>query len=202
MTMAVLDAVFPVLPYVQWTMIIFMFIGTGKLPLDTRCQRYLSIDHFRGIGVAWSFNLWVVPIIKLNKSISAVTSLLETSRRGGMWLEPANAASAVLFGVNAILVSQHPDASEAALWKAYAISSAALFQVAWWERVFIFPLEEWIAALDKEKGKMGGSGDSWMDATTTMALHRDMDKWCRYHAVRATLPLIAGLVALSAKMRW
>jgi len=202
MTMAVLDTVFPVLPYVQWTIIIALFIGTGKLSLDALWQNHMSTDYCGGIGIAWSFNLWVIPIIKLNKSISAVTSLLETSRRGGMWLEPANAAFAVLLGINAILVSQHPDATEAELWKQYAFSSAALFQVAWWERVFIFPLEDWIAALDKEKGKAGGSEDRWMDATTGMALHRDMDKWCRYHSVRATIPFIAGLVALSAKMRW
>ncbi|CAA9962459.1 hypothetical protein PTNB73_03360 [Pyrenophora teres f. teres] len=179
--MAVLDTIYHVLPYVQWTITVCLFIATG---------------------IAWCFILWIVPIIKLNKSISAIASLIEVSKRGGRWLDPVNGSFAFLLAFIAILVSRHPDASEAALWKYYAVSSAALFNVAWWERVFIFPLEDWIAALDKEKGKIGASSDRWMDATTGSALHRDMDKWCRYHSVRATLPLIAGLVALSGNMRW
>ncbi|RMZ73870.1 hypothetical protein GMOD_00004672 [Pyrenophora seminiperda CCB06] len=171
------NGLFPILPYVQWTITIVLTFGS-----------------------AWSFIIWVVPIIKLNKSFSAVTSLIDMSKRGGKWLEPANASSAVLLAINAILVSQHPDASEAALWKLYAIGSAALFNVAWFEHFFIFPLENRIAALD-EKSKMGGSGERWMDVLTGTTLHRDLDKWCRYHGVRATMCVVAASCAFAARVR-
>lgn len=158
-------------------------------------------DQVRDTGIAWSFNLWVVPIIKLNTSNSAIAQLLETSRRGGAWLEPLNASFAFLFGITAALLSQHPDPAQAAQWKPFAASFATLLQVAWWERVMIFPLEAYIANLDQSKGKTGGTGAGWMDQATNKVLHKSLDKWCRWHAVRATLPLIASLIALAAKLQ-
>jgi hypothetical protein len=137
----------------------------------------------------------------LNQSSSAIAQLLETSQRGGAWLEPLNASFALLFGVTAALLSQHPDPAEAAQWKPFAASFATLLQVAWWERVMIFPLEASIANLEKSKEKNRGPEGVWMDHATSKALHKSLDKWCRWHAVRATLPLIASLIALVTKLQ-
>lgn len=152
------------------------------------------------LGIAFSFNLWVVPIIKLNKSSSAILQLEETSRRGGKWLEPLNASFAFLLGINAFILSRHPDPTEAARWKIYATACITLLQVAWWERVMIFPLEATIAAMRKNKKEVGDSAQSWMDEASRGVLHHALDRWCQWHTVRATLPLIAALTALSAKM--
>ncbi|KAF2024553.1 hypothetical protein EK21DRAFT_78413 [Setomelanomma holmii] len=178
--MTAMNEIYRFLPLLQWTIAISLLVVSG---------------------IAWSFNLWVVPIIKFNKSSSAILQLEETSRRGGKWLEPLNASFAFLLGLNALLLSRHPDPAEGTYWKNYATACITLLQVAWWERVFIFPLEAYIATLSKHKGSLGGSQDSWMDEASRKVLHQSLDKWCQWHAVRATLPLVAALLALSAKSR-
>ncbi|EMD62928.1 hypothetical protein GGP41_004975 [Bipolaris sorokiniana] len=178
--MAALDTAFYIIPFIHWGMIVSLFIVSG---------------------IAWSFNLWVVPIIKLNPSKSAIAQLLETSRRGGAWLEPLNASFAFLFGITAALLSQHSDTSVASQWKPFAASFATLLQVAWWERVMIFPLEESIANLGKGKEKSGGAEGAWMDHETSKVLHKSLDEWSRWHAVRATLPLIGSLIAFVTKLQ-
>lgn len=137
----------------------------------------------------------------MNPSSSAVQQLLETSRRGGAWLEPLNASFAFMFGITAAVLSRHPDAAEAAQWKPFALTFLTLLQVAWWERVMIFPLEATIARLGKNNDKSGGTEKFWMDHATNKALHQSLDKWTRWHAVRATLPLIASLIALYTKLQ-
>lgn len=156
----------------------------------------------RDAGIAWSFNLWVVPIIKLNPSSSAMAQLLETSRRGGAWLEPLNASFAFLFGITAALLSRHPDPAKAAQWRPFAASFVTLLQVAWWERLMIFPLEASIANLEQVKNKSKDIGGFWIDDTTKTVLHKYLDKWSRWHSVRAMIPLIASLIALSAKLQY
>lgn len=59
----------------------------------------------------------------------------------------------------------------------------------------IFPLEATIARMADNK-----AASSSMDNATVQALHQSLDKWRRRHAVRATLPFIAAVVALSAKL--
>ncbi|KAL6702821.1 hypothetical protein ACN47E_000907 [Coniothyrium glycines] len=177
--MPALETALEIVPYAQWVIITSLLVISG---------------------IAWSFTFWVVPIIKLNQSNSAIAQLEETSRRGGAWLEPINASFAFLLGFIAILISRHPDPAEAAQWRYFAISCITLLQVAWWERVMIFPLEAKIVALRKNAGKSESAGGSRMDDTERNALHGLLDAWSRWHVVRATLPLIASLVALSTKM--
>ncbi|OAL44742.1 hypothetical protein IQ07DRAFT_549867 [Pyrenochaeta sp. DS3sAY3a] len=177
--MDVLGGILLALPYLQWLIIVALLFVTG---------------------IAWSFNFWIIPIIKLNPSVSAVAQFEETSRRGGRWLEPINACFAFTFAMMALLLSQHSDPSEATNWKAYAMSSATLFQVAWWERVMIFPLERSAARLKQNKVLPENSERIWMEDSSRAILHQIMDKWCRWHIVRATLPLIASLIALSTKI--
>ena len=142
----------------------------------------------------------MIPIIKLNKSTNAFLQLEDTSRRGGIWLEPLNASVAALLAVMSFLVFQHPDSNEAAQWKIYAAASATLVQVAWWERVLIFPLDDAIAAMKDDPANFKDPACTWLETRAQVELGRLMDTWARRHAVRATLPLLAAMIALSAKI--
>ncbi|KAF2847111.1 hypothetical protein T440DRAFT_456868 [Plenodomus tracheiphilus IPT5] len=176
--MTAMDAVYRVLPLLQWMIVVSLLVVSG---------------------IAWSFSLWIIPVIKLNKSSSAILQLEETSRRGGKWLEPLNASFAFFFGINALLLSKHPNPAEAAGWKCYATASLTLLQVAWWERVMIFPLEAHIAKMRKNKPSLGEFQENCMDDPSQQVLHQSLDRWSQWHVVRATLPLVAALIALSAR---
>ena len=152
------------------------------------------------IGVAWCFNLWVIPIIKLNSSPSAIAQLEETSRRGGIWLEPLNAGIVALLAATALVLSQHDDPTEAATWKNYAAASGILVQVAWWERVTIFPLDNSITVMKDNKEHFKSSERNWLNGKSQLELMRLMDSWTKRHAVRATLPFLAAMTALSPKL--
>lgn len=151
-------------------------------------------------GIAWCFNLWVVPIIRLNTSSSAPSQMEEMARRGGIWLEPGNACIAALLAVVAVITSQHNDATEAAAWRYYAASSLTLLQVAWWERVTIFSLDDQIVALKDRKRDFKGPESTQMEEERGVKLSQIMDRWTLRHAVRATLPVVAAFVAVTPKV--
>ncbi|CZT15471.1 uncharacterized protein RCC_01328 [Ramularia collo-cygni] len=150
-------------------------------------------------GIAWCFIGWVVPIIKLNtNSKTAAAQLVDTAYRGGIWLEPFNAALAATLGLMSIALRYHPDPVEAASWKFFAGASFTLLQVAWWERVFIFPLDDAVMAIrDTQDRKSAANGLS--EQKKLADLHRMLDAWAVYHSVRATLPFVAAMVALTGK---
>lgn len=66
-------------------------------------------------------------------------------------------------------------------------------QVGWYETVLIVPLSESIVAL-KEHFK--GPEQNWLEDKTQVELFRLIDKWTLRHVVRATLPLVSGMIVL------
>lgn len=103
--------------------------------------------------------------------------------------------------LTAILLSQHSDPGEVATWKYYAAASATLVQVAWWERLCIFPLDRAATAMKQDNANLKGSAHEWLDERSLLELRGLMNKWAFYHAVRASLPFAAAMIAFYAKMQ-
>lgn len=200
LTMGVLNTLIAAVPLLQWATIITLFFVSGLLVLiPRRCPGSVT-DHVHITGIAWCFNFWVIPIIKLNSSISAIAQFEETSRRGGIWLEPLNAGLAVSLAVTALILAQHPDPTEAATWKFYAAASVTIVQVAWWERVTIFPLDASVAAMKDDKANFKGPEHNWLEDRSRLHFCHEIDRWTRRHFVRATLPLLGALIAVAPKI--
>lgn len=100
-----------------------------------------------------------------------------------------------MLALTAFLASQHPDYAEAAIWKTYAVACFVVVQVGWYETVLIVPLSESIVAL-KENFK--GPEQNWLEEKIQVELFRLIDTWTVRHVVRATLPLVAGMIVLSS----
>ena len=64
----------------------------------------------------------------------------------------------------------------------------------------IFPLDVSIAAMKENKENFKAPEHNWLEEKSQGELLRSMDSWTKRHAVRATLPMVAGLIALSSKM--
>lgn len=124
----------------------------------------------------------------------------EMARRGGIWLEPGNAFIAALLALTALATSQQHDPTEAAAWRYYAAASFTLVQVAWWERWKVFPLDDEIVALKESKSDGKSSEQGWLDDERLLKLWRAMDRWIVRHGVRATLPVVAALIAVAPKV--
>lgn len=196
--MLALESIQSAVPVIEWAAIISLFYVSGK-DLYFVAKALLFLTLFTGI--AWCFKLWVVPIIKLNPTISAINQFEETFRRGGVWLEPLNAFIAALLALIAIVKSQSPETQESENWKCFALASVTLVQVAWWERVFIFPLDDAVTAMKGNKGNFQSCDGQVFTIRSKAALHNVMDQWMIRHAVRATLPFIAAFIAATSKMR-
>jgi hypothetical protein len=82
-------------------------------------------------------------------------------------------------------------------------------QVAWWERVTIFPIEGNVERMKEDKTKENFSSKGSLETEKNWLLEergkgvvwREMDRWMRRHAVRATLPFLAALIAVWPKVR-
>lgn len=71
----------------------------------------------------------------------------------------------------------------------------AIVQVGWYEAFLIAPVCEKIVAL-KENFK--GLEHSCLEDRTQVELFRLIDVWTVRHIVRATLPLVSGMIVLSS----
>lgn len=124
----------------------------------------------------------------------------EMARRGGIWLEPLNAFIAGLLAVTALVTSQHPDPAQAKAWQYHAAASVTLLQVAWWERVTVFPLDDEIVAMKNQRPTSKEFAKGWLDQNDQRKLWRTMDRWTMRHGVRAALPVLAAFIAVSPKV--
>lgn len=141
-----------------------------------------------------------MPIIRLNDSPSAFVQMQEMSRRGEAWLKPGSQFLVALLALTALATWSISGAPEAEKWWCYAAASFTLAQIAWWEYVTIFALDEEILAMKQEKHDCkGGDRQDLLGKDGTERLHGLMDQWSLRHSVRATLPLAAGLLALAPK---
>jgi hypothetical protein len=179
-------------PLLQWTIIVSLILVAGKLPFVPIKPKYLQPQ-----GLAWSFILWVVPIIKVpvNSSRSAIVQFEETIRRGGLILAPVCISLAASLALTSFLASKQLDPVEAATWKTYALACFVVVQVGWYETFLIVPVSEKIVAL-KEDFK--GLEQNWLDDRTQVELFRLIDIWTVRHVIRATLPLVSGMIVLSS----
>lgn len=65
----------------------------------------------------------------------------------------------------------------------------------------IFPLDRTATAMKKNEESPKASEQTFLGDRSRIALHSIMDSWTWRHGVRATLPFIAALIALSSKMQ-
>lgn len=95
--------------------------------------------------------------------------------------------------MTSFLASKQLDAVEAATWKTYAVACFVVVQVGWYETFLIVPVSDKIVAL-KENFK--GPEQNWLEDETQAELFRLIDIWTVRHVVRATLPLLSGMILL------
>lgn len=80
----------------------------------------------------------------------------ETASRGFAFLQPLSRFMMASLVFLAAATAQLPNAEEASKWKYYLVGSIVLIQAAWYEIVFIFPINDEIKAQGeglKEVGK-------------------------------------------------
>ena len=119
----------------------------------------------------------------------------DTISRGEKYLLPSSRILAVGLVSLGILTSQHSDEAIAAMWKYYALAGFVLVQVAWYEIVFIFPINRKV----REMGKVfEGNKKSSLPDTQQKELIANLEKWKRFHTVRVILPLVGACISLAA----
>ncbi|KAK4621834.1 hypothetical protein CLAFUW4_07536 [Fulvia fulva] len=143
-------------------------------------------------GIAFSLNTWTLPIIKLNPTTTSIPQLLDIGRIGGRTLDPANIAVALVLVFVSVVQAQYPSFAVATSWKVPASASFMLFQVAWWEKLTIFPLERAaIAMKERLEGEKASGQGVWMGRREREEFHGLLDRWGVRHLGRAVPPVIA-----------
>nr|OQO08206.1 hypothetical protein B0A51_18534 [Rachicladosporium sp. CCFEE 5018] len=130
-----------------------------------------------------------------NTSRSKIDQFKETFRRGGVFLQPTSQALALLTASMSILCYKHPDPAMVARASWYMAAMATVFQVAWYEALFIFPINDKVAAMEKDFSK---PGDQMLDEKDQKRLDDLIRSWQLRQSVRAALPFVAGCITLAA----
>ena len=95
----------------------------------------------------------------------------------------------------AVLTWQNPDETVATRWKYYAITGFVIAQVAWYEIVFIFPINDEIRAMNT---KFEGKEDQSLPETDHKRLISLLEKWQLLHWGRILLPLVGSIISLAS----
>ncbi|OQO02920.1 hypothetical protein B0A48_11203 [Cryoendolithus antarcticus] len=138
-----------------------------------------------------------MPIILLpsNTSRSKIDQFKETFRRGGVFLQPASQAFALLTSLMGILSYLHRDPAIVARASWYMAATATVFQVAWYEALFIFPINDQVAAMGKH---FSGPEEQMLDERDQKKLDDLIRSWQLRQSLRAALPFVAGCITLAA----
>ncbi|EME43098.1 hypothetical protein DOTSEDRAFT_54011 [Dothistroma septosporum NZE10] len=171
--MALPDLVLATVPLIQWSLICTLLFTAG---------------------IAWSFNVFLLPIIKLNPTTTAIPQLLHITTIGARTLDPANIIVALVLVLVSVLQAVYSDFSITTSWRVTALAAFILFQVAWWERLTVFPLERQAKAtqerLEGAKGAESREG-TWMKERDRAQFSKLLSRWGLMHMGRGTPPLIA-----------
>ncbi|KAK3684471.1 hypothetical protein LTR37_020248 [Vermiconidia calcicola] len=148
-------------------------------------------------GIAASLRYWVIPTImhRENTSRNEIAQFDATIRLGEKYLMPSSRIlMASLLSLGA-LTALHPDSAVAAKWKYHAVAGVVLIQAAWWEIVFIFPINAEVRAMGEKF--FGGNGDQSLPEGEQKKLNSLLTSWNNWHVGRIVTPLLAAIISLA-----
>ena len=118
----------------------------------------------------------------------------EVIRRGYKYLQSGSRNLSIALLATVVLTYHHPDESVASKWKWYAAAFAVLIQAAWYEVVFIFPINDRAIAMgDKLEGE-----DLWLAASEHAKLQGLIRSWRKWHFGRIVAAFVPGCLTLAA----
>jgi len=115
-------------------------------------------------------------------------------RRGYKYLQSTSRNLAIALLATIILTYYHPDETVAAKWKWYAAAFAVLIQAAWYEVVFIFPINDQAIAM----GEMLEGDDLWLKDSEHAKLQGLIRRWRWWHFGRIVAVFVPGCLTLAA----
>lgn len=118
----------------------------------------------------------------------------EVIRRGYKYLQSSSRNIAIAVLATAGLTYYHPDGAVAAKRKWYAAAFGLLIQVAWYEMVFIFPINDQAIAMGE---KLEG-GDLWLADSEHARLQGLIRSWRWWHFGRILAAFVPGCLTLAA----
>lgn len=116
---------------------------------------------------------------------------------GARYMQPSSQLCAIVLILTSLLLYCDPEMSPDAgpeKWKCFASAGFVLAQTAWWERVFVFPVNERLVGLLGEgEGKEKGGLKVGIEVEEVV---RDLEEWRRWHLGRVVLPGLATGLAM------
>jgi len=126
--------------------------------------------------------LMIIPILRLAPTPSiATTQFNHTVNLGARYMQTSSRSLAAALALLTAALYQPGDSS----WKYCVAALVLLFNVAWYEVVFIFPTNDRIAT-----GKVGGE-----------EMRVLLDSWQRWHWGRILMPAVSGCIVLFGAVR-
>lgn len=149
------------------------------------------------LGLSACLSLWVMPIIKnpANKPRNMITQFDDSINRGERFLLPSSRLLGTLMASSTFLCYQSPDDVVAAKWKYYAATMFVVMQVAWFEIVFIFPVNGAVRAMGEKFDAREKKAFSKGEEKELLEL---LDKWSNLHTFRVLAPLIGACISVAA----
>lgn len=118
----------------------------------------------------------------------------EVIRRGYKYLQSGSRNLSIAVLAAAVLTYYHPDENVALKWKWYAAAFAVLIQAAWYEVVFIFPINDQAIAMGE---KLEGD-DLWLADSEHAKLQGLIRSWRKWHFGRIMAAFVPGCLTLAA----
>lgn len=119
----------------------------------------------------------------------------DSIKRGEKWILPSSRILGIALVSLTLITSQDSDPEVAAKWKYYAAAMLVVMQVAWYEVVFIFPINGAIRAMGREYDKKSLSSFSDPEKKRLLQL---LYKWSQHHTSRIIAPLAGACILVAA----
>ncbi|KAM0711799.1 hypothetical protein Q7P35_001168 [Cladosporium inversicolor] len=133
-------------------------------------------------------------ILPTTPSHTIIEQFKEVIRQGYKYLQSGSRSIAICLLATIVLTYYHPDEAVAAKWKWYAAAFAVLIQAAWYEVVFVFPINDRANAM----GEKSEGDDLWLTDSEHERLHGLIRSWRWWHFGRIVAAFVPGCLTLAA----
>lgn len=121
----------------------------------------------------------------------------EVIRRGYVYLQSSCRCLAFALLATTVLTYYYPNEMVASKWKWHAAAFGTLIQAAWYEVVFVFPINDRAIAMGE---KLEGD-ESWLTDSEHAELHGLMRSWRRWHFGRIVAAFVPRCLTLAALLQ-
>ncbi|KAH7399856.1 hypothetical protein BKA64DRAFT_777995 [Cadophora sp. MPI-SDFR-AT-0126] len=149
-------------------------------------------------GAAHGMYIFSIPIVKnSDSSMIMLRQFHQLITLGARYMQESSRVKGLALALLTYLLYSHPDEEISGRWKWFGAALVLGAQVAWYEVVFVFPMNDRLVEMEGELKEVGeGEERKRRDREIRAEVLRLLEQWQKWHIGRIVMPLMCTCLAV------